>query len=88
MTSLPPATGEVASPLGTGASSEGDRLVVSVVIPCLNEAENIEECVTRAFAVLREHGMLNQSFPGALSALHSGRTVAGIAYTVNAHCVR
>ena len=32
--------------------------------------------------VLREHGMLNQSFPGALSALHSGRTVAGIAYTV------
>ena len=57
MTSLPPATGEVAFPLGTGASVEGDRLVVSVVIPCLNEAENIEECVTRAFAVLREHGI-------------------------------
>jgi hypothetical protein len=28
---------------------------VSVVIPCLNEAENIEECVARAFAVLGEH---------------------------------
>jgi hypothetical protein len=28
---------------------------VSVVIPCLNEAENIETCVTRALAVLAEH---------------------------------
>ena len=31
--------------------------LVSVVIPCLNEAENIEECVTRARAVLEEHGL-------------------------------
>jgi glycosyltransferase involved in cell wall biosynthesis len=28
---------------------------VSVVIPCLNEAENIEQCVTRAWAILEEH---------------------------------
>jgi glycosyltransferase involved in cell wall biosynthesis len=28
---------------------------VSVVIPCLNEAENIETCVTRAWAILEEH---------------------------------
>src|SRR3954453_1418803 len=28
---------------------------VSVVIPCLNEAENIEACVRRAVAVLAEH---------------------------------
>src|SRR5690349_11449521 len=27
---------------------------LSVVIPCLNEAENIEECVRRAFQVLTE----------------------------------
>jgi glycosyltransferase involved in cell wall biosynthesis len=33
---------------------EGEPLV-SVVIPCLNEAENIEACVTRALAVLSEH---------------------------------
>jgi glycosyltransferase involved in cell wall biosynthesis len=31
--------------------------LVSVVIPCLNEAENIEECVTRSLAVLSEHGL-------------------------------
>jgi glycosyltransferase involved in cell wall biosynthesis len=30
---------------------------VSVVIPCLNEAENIEHCVNAAFAVLQEHGI-------------------------------
>jgi glycosyltransferase involved in cell wall biosynthesis len=32
-----------------------DELLVSVVIPCLNEAENIETCVERALAVLAEH---------------------------------
>jgi glycosyltransferase involved in cell wall biosynthesis len=30
---------------------------VSVVIPCLNEAENISECVGRAIAVMAEHGI-------------------------------
>jgi hypothetical protein len=30
---------------------------VSVVIPCLNEADNIEQCIARASAVLGEHGL-------------------------------
>ncbi len=30
---------------------------ISVVIPCLNEAENIEECVGLAFAALRDAGL-------------------------------
>src|SRR5215212_9839614 len=30
---------------------------VSVVIPCLNEADNIEECVTRAKRVMAEAGL-------------------------------
>jgi len=38
---------------------QNGRASVSVVIPCLNEAENIEVCVQRAVAVLEEHG-----FPG------------------------
>ena len=38
----------------TGAASEPH---VSVVIPCLNEEEHIEECVTRANAALREAGV-------------------------------
>jgi glycosyltransferase involved in cell wall biosynthesis len=39
-----------------GGPQQG-RASVSVVIPCLNEAENIETCVTRALAVLAEHGI-------------------------------
>src|SRR3954453_824330 len=39
------------------ATQEAALPLVSVVIPCLNEAENIEECVTRARAVLEEHGL-------------------------------
>jgi glycosyltransferase involved in cell wall biosynthesis len=39
------------------ATREATLPLVSVVIPCLNEAENIEECVTRARAVLEEHGL-------------------------------
>lgn len=42
-----------------GAAEPGhappDATRVSVVIPCLNEAENIEECVSRAIAVMQEH---------------------------------
>jgi glycosyltransferase involved in cell wall biosynthesis len=34
--------------------------LVSVVIPCLNEADNIEECVTRSRAVLEEHGIAGE----------------------------
>jgi len=39
-----------------GASPEHDVLV-SVVIPCLNEAANIYQCVARARAVLSEHDL-------------------------------
>ena len=34
-----------------------DEPVVSVVIPCLNEEDNIERCVTLARTVLEEHGI-------------------------------
>src|SRR3954449_11536559 len=34
-----------------------DELLVSVVIPCLNEADNIERCVTWARTTLAEHGI-------------------------------
>ncbi|HEX2084884.1 MAG TPA: glycosyltransferase family 2 protein [Solirubrobacteraceae bacterium] len=38
----------------SGATTEP---LVSVVIPCLNEEENIEACVRRALEVLAEHGL-------------------------------
>ena len=37
------------------APARTSAATVSVVIPCLNEAENIEQCVTRAWAILEEH---------------------------------
>jgi glycosyltransferase involved in cell wall biosynthesis len=40
---------------------------VSVVIPCLNEAENIEHCVNAAFAVLEEHDL-----PGEVIVVDNG----------------
>jgi glycosyltransferase involved in cell wall biosynthesis len=43
-----------------GAPADGDdrgRLKVSVVIPCLNEAQSIQRCVRDAHGVLIEHGL-------------------------------
>src|SRR6266700_3905388 len=40
---------------------------VSVVIPCLNEAENIEECVDRAFDALAAHRI-----PGEVIVVDNG----------------
>ena len=43
--------------VATPAIEELTALKVSVVIPCLNEADNIEACVRKAHAVLDEHGI-------------------------------
>ena len=43
--------------LASRAPSPLNRPRVSVVIPCLNEAENIEECISRANAILAESGI-------------------------------
>ena len=45
------------TPQTTSAHNPGDELVVSVVIPCLNEEENITEVVTRALGVMEEQGI-------------------------------
>jgi glycosyltransferase involved in cell wall biosynthesis len=37
-----------------------DELLVSVVIPCLNEADNIERCVSWARTTLAEHGIAGE----------------------------
>ena len=48
---------------------EGDALLVSVVIPCLNEAETIEECVVRARAALDDNRI-----PGEVIVADNGST--------------
>src|SRR3979411_293735 len=41
-------TQQINTPLAPAAGEETGSLLVSVVIPCLNEAENIERCVLSA----------------------------------------
>jgi glycosyltransferase involved in cell wall biosynthesis len=52
MSTMQPTTPPVAE-----AVPSDEELVVSVVIPCLNEEENIERCVKLARDVLAEHGI-------------------------------
>jgi glycosyltransferase involved in cell wall biosynthesis len=47
-------TRQVPTPLAPAAGEETSSLLVSVVIPCLNEAENIERCVLSARKALGE----------------------------------
>ena len=42
---------------GPAALTDDESLVVSVVIPCLNEEASIERCVRKALEVLEEHGI-------------------------------
>src|SRR4051812_31905211 len=42
---------------GSAAAVGAGELLVSVVIPCLNEAESIEQCVRSARRVLKESGL-------------------------------
>jgi glycosyltransferase involved in cell wall biosynthesis len=46
-----------ATPAALAHSGAASEPLVSVVIPCLNEEANIEECVTRALDVLAENGL-------------------------------
>jgi glycosyltransferase involved in cell wall biosynthesis len=41
-------------------SPPDDELLVSVVIPCLNEEENIERCVSWALTTMAEHGIAGE----------------------------
>jgi len=61
MSTLAP-TSQTAQPRGAGdaAGAEGEELLVSVVIPCLNEAENIVECVTAAREAIAAMGVAGE----------------------------
>ena len=43
-----------------GSLTDGEALVVSVVIPCLNEEATIQRCVRKALDVLAEHGIAGE----------------------------
>ena len=45
---------------GGGAASSNTELTVSVVIPCLNEADSIQQCVRRALSALQDNGYVGE----------------------------
>jgi len=53
-------TAQPSTPPLARAASDDEELVVTVVIPCLNEEENIERCVTLARAVMAEHAIAGE----------------------------
>ena len=38
-------------------NDDGNEIEVSIVMPCLNEAETLATCIGKAFRWLREHGI-------------------------------
>jgi glycosyltransferase involved in cell wall biosynthesis len=66
------------------AAAARDAVAVSVVIPCLNEAESIAQCVTAAQRVLDEHGL-----PGEVVVVDNGSEdgSATLAQLAGAHVV-
>ena len=50
-------TAQKSRPTEIEATEDSQSTIVSVVIPCLNEAENIEECVKTAREVLEKEGI-------------------------------
>src|SRR3954453_17175012 len=64
--------------------SPGEPFLVSVVIPCLNEAASIERCVSLAREVLAEH-----EIPGEVVVVDNGSTdgSAGLAAGAGARVV-
>ena len=64
-----PEMSTVTQRIGSGSGETVERPFVSVVIPCLNEADSIEECVRRSRAVLAEN-----DFRGEVVVADNGST--------------
>src|SRR5690348_3819408 len=54
------AIGNLAETTAGGAEPKGDELELSIVLPCLNEAETVATCVGKAVGWLRENGVAGE----------------------------
>jgi glycosyltransferase involved in cell wall biosynthesis len=48
------------APAGGGGAAVDDRLEVSIVMPCLDEAETLRSCIEEASGFLRRHGVAGE----------------------------
>ena len=68
--------------LGVPASSEPGSLEVSVVIPCLNEAETLGTCIEKAARSMREQGI-----KGEIVVADNGGALRGVEAEVAERCL-
>src|SRR2546426_12485677 len=81
----PPMSTAERTPAATRATvAAGTPPRVSVIVPCLNEAETIAECVMRARRVLEKHGILGEVI---VADNGSDDGSAGLAEAAGAHVV-
>ena len=73
---------EKTDPTSFGA---GEDLTASVVIPCLNEEQNIEECVRRARAVLDRHRILGEVIVADNDSEDASAAIAAAAGAIVVH---
>src|ERR1043166_4063237 len=59
-TAAPPRSVSHAGRPDTGPAASPDAIEVSVVIPCLDEAETLERCIVKAQTAMAEHGIAGE----------------------------
>ena len=76
---VPAASGRRAVDSVIGAitpDSEPELPEVSIVIPCLNEAETLGRCIDRAASSMREHGIAGEIIVADNGSFDDSRTIA------------
>src|SRR5437870_8452937 len=51
---------EASGSLSTRAASSDGNVELTIVMPCLNEAETLETCILKALASLRRHNIIGE----------------------------
>jgi glycosyltransferase involved in cell wall biosynthesis len=68
-----------------GTPAHEDALMVSVVIPCLNEAESIERCVRSALDVMRTHDIAGEVIVADNGSEDDSSRIAAVAGAIVVH---
>lgn len=75
-TGLPPAENVTQSALVTPSVREADALELSIVLPCLNEAETLEVCVHKALGFLKRTGIKGEVIVADNGSTDGSRQIA------------
>src|SRR5579862_8060858 len=68
-----------ASPAGSRALSSNSEITVSVVIPCLDEADTIGRCIEKAYQAMAEHGISGEVIVADNGSTDASQEIARLA---------